>query len=117
MQSPKPYREKRPWGEFVRFTQNTPSTVKIITILPGEELSLQRHKMREEFWHVISGNGTGIVGDTTMPLRPGTECFVPKETNHRLEAGTELLTVLEISFGDFDENDIVHIEDKYGRRT
>ena len=47
MQSPKPYREQRPWGEFVEFTRNTPSTVKLINVNAGESLSLQSHENRD----------------------------------------------------------------------
>jgi len=47
------YIEKRSWGEFARYTLNTKSTVKILTIEKGKELSLQSHKKRDEFWVVL----------------------------------------------------------------
>jgi mannose-6-phosphate isomerase-like protein (cupin superfamily) len=115
MQSPKTYREKRPWGEFVEFVRNTPTTVKIITINPGEALSLQKHKNRDEFWRVISGMGTITIGQELFPAEKDGEYFVPRNVNHRAEGGDEPLVILEISFGDFEEQDIVRIEDKYGR--
>ncbi len=115
MESPKPYREERPWGEFVEFSKNTSSTVKIITIKPGEALSLQYHHHRDEFWRVLSGNGTLQIGTDRLPALPGKEFFAPRETPHRMEGGTEPLVILEISFGDFDEKDIVRTEDRYGR--
>ncbi len=117
MESPKPYREERPWGEFVEFTRNIPSTVKIITVKPGESLSLQHHKNRDEFWRIISGDGTIEIGDKKVPAVPGHDHVVARETNHRIEGGTQPLVLLEISFGDFDENDIVRVEDRYGRVT
>jgi mannose-6-phosphate isomerase len=113
--APQPYHEKRPWGEFVEFTRNTPSTVKIITVNPGEALSLQHHAHRDEFWNVISGNGSATIGKTSLPLNPGDSHFVPRETPHRLTGGTLPLIILEISLGDFDETDIVRLEDRYGR--
>lgn len=115
MPAPKPYREERPWGEFIEFTRDQPSTVKLLTVRPGEALSLQSHRKREEFWRVLSGNGTITVGAERMPAEPGKEYFIPLETNHRLEAGSEPLTILEISFGRFDDADIVRLEDRYGR--
>jgi len=114
-EAPKPYHEKRPWGEFVRFTQNTPSTVKIITVNPGQALSLQKHAHREEFWHVLSGDGFATIGTERIPLHPGDNHFTPHETAHQLEAGVNSLIILEIALGDFDENDIVRLEDRYGR--
>ena len=115
MQPPKPYREQRPWGEFVEFTRNIPSTVKILTVHPGEALSLQHHARRDEFWRVLSGDGTIQTGDSKLAAEPGNEYFIPRGTPHRLEAGSSPLVVLEISFGEFDDADIVRLEDRYGR--
>ena len=50
-------KEQRPWGNFERFTLNEKTTVKIITVNAGEELSLQKHNNRTEFWKIISGSG------------------------------------------------------------
>ena len=115
MQSPKPYREVRPWGEELWITDEKPSMVKVLTVKPGEALSLQYHHHRDEYWHVISGDGDAVVGAETVRLTAGTDCFVPRETKHRLSGGGHDLVVLELSFGDVDENDIVRLEDRYGR--
>jgi mannose-6-phosphate isomerase-like protein (cupin superfamily) len=110
-----PYREKRPWGDFVEFIRNTTCTVKIITVNPGQSLSLQFHQNRDEFWHVISGNGKVQIGEEMIDVSTGSEHFISKLTKHRIHGGTEILQLLEISYGDFDENDITRIEDNYGR--
>lgn len=111
----KPYVEKRPWGEFERFTQNELSTVKIITVNPHEQLSLQYHEKRSEFWKVLSGNPILTVGDVVVHSQEGGEFFeLPKE-KHRIQAGDEPVRILEIAFGDFEEGDIVRLDDKYGR--
>ncbi len=117
MQSPKPYREERPWGEELWLLRDTvaPSMVKLITVKPGEALSLQFHHNRDEFWHVISGNGTAEIDGEAKELTAGVDCFVPKGINHRVKGGTETLLFMEMTFGEFDENDIVRLEDKYGR--
>jgi mannose-6-phosphate isomerase len=115
MQPPKPYQEKRPWGEFIEYTRNVPSTVKIITVTPGEAFSLQHHQNRDEFWHIISGSGDITVGDVTSAIIAGTDHFVPRGTAHRIAASDSPVVFLEISFGDFDENDITRLEDRYGR--
>ena len=115
MNAPQPYREQRPWGEFVRFTQGEPSTVKILTVNPGQALSLQYHLNRDEFWHIISGSGFAQIGKERVELAPGSELFVPRRSEHRISAGEEPVVVLEVSFGTFDETDIVRVEDVYGR--
>ena len=108
-------KEIRPWGTFERFTANEVSTVKIITVQPGEAFSLQKHAHRSEFWRILSGSATITVGDDQHEVAPGDQFFIPEETVHRAEAGKSGLQFLEISFGTFDEGDIVRLEDKYGR--
>ncbi|MCX6703757.1 MAG: phosphomannose isomerase type II C-terminal cupin domain [Candidatus Zambryskibacteria bacterium] len=105
----------RPWGSFDEFIANTPCTVKIITVNPGESLSLQYHEHRSEFWVVLKGNGYVTIGDNRKEASAGDRFDIGVHTNHRAEGGTEALVFLEISTGEFDENDIVRIDDKYGR--
>jgi mannose-1-phosphate guanylyltransferase/mannose-1-phosphate guanylyltransferase/mannose-6-phosphate isomerase len=109
------YQEEKPWGNFRKFTDNTPSTIKIITVNPNEEISLQSHAKRAEFWRVISGHGVFEINDKTYEVKIGDEYYVPIEVKHRIKAGPSGLAVLEISLGNFDENDIVRYEDDYGR--
>jgi mannose-6-phosphate isomerase-like protein (cupin superfamily) len=108
-------KEQRPWGNFEQFTKNEKTTVKIITANPNQELSLQTHEKREEFWHIISGNGTVVLDDKKIEANPSDDFFIGKNTKHRMIGGKEGIKWIEISFGEFDENDIVRIEDKYNR--
>lgn len=110
-----PFQIERPWGNFRQFTHNELSTVKIITVKPNESLSLQSHKKREEFWCVIGGSGFVEIGGVKKETKIGDEHEIKTEEKHRLSSGPEGIQVLEIARGDFDENDIVHYEDKYGR--
>lgn len=109
------YEESRPWGKFRRFTENRVSTVKIITVLPNMKLSLQSHKKRGEFWKVISGSGIFEINSIKIKAEIDTEQYVPVEAKHRIIAGEQGLTILEITDGEFDENDIVRFEDDFGR--
>ena len=106
---------ERPWGHFRQFTKNENSTVKIITVKPNEILSLQSHKNRSEFWHVISGSGTVQIEENKIEAFVGDEYEIPIGGKHRLSAGQDGIQVLEIALGNFDESDIIHYEDKYGR--
>lgn len=109
------FQVERPWGNFRQFTHNDSSTVKIVTVKPNEILSLQSHKNRKEFWHVISGSGTVEIGETKKDTIVGDEHEIQVGEKHRLGAGPNGIQVLEISTGNFDESDIIHYEDKYGR--
>lgn len=109
-----PIIDKRPWGQFERFTLNEQSTVKIITVNAGEAFSLQHHKERSEYWYIISGTALVTVGAEKREAAPGSSFAIAPGVDHRLEARDEV-KFLEIALGTFDESDIVRIEDKYGR--
>ena len=111
----KVFQVERPWGNFRQFTLNDPSTIKIITVKPNEILSLQSHTHRSEFWHVITGSGIVEIGEIKKNTVVGDEHEIAVGEKHRLGAGPDGIQVLEIAIGDFDEGDIVHYEDKYGR--
>ena len=117
MKNPIPYRDARPWGEELWLTRETgsPSMVKIITVNPHEALSLQRHQHRDEYWRILEGNGKATIGSAEITLTAGQDCFVPRGTIHRIESGSLGLVFLELAFGDFDEEDIERLADKYGR--
>lgn len=108
-------KEVRPWGSFERFTLNEASTVKIITVKAGEAFSLQTHAHRSEFWRIIGGTGTVTIGGLVHDAHPGETYAIPQGSTHRAEGGPNGLVFLEIALGEFDENDITRLEDKYGR--
>jgi mannose-6-phosphate isomerase len=107
---------KKPWGNFEQFTHNKKSTVKIITVLPKRKLSLQYHTKREEYWRILEGNCKIQIGDRKYSGKTGDSFFVGKKEKHRIVGGNKTSKILEISLGNFDEKDIVRIEDDYGRK-
>lgn len=109
------FQVEKPWGNFRQFTHNDVSTVKILTLKPNQSLSLQSHKKREEFWKVIVGDGIIELDELKKPITVGDEYNVKIGMKHRLTAGQSGMQVLEIAFGDFDEEDIIRYEDNYGR--
>lgn len=109
------YEEERPWGYFRKFSSNDKSTVKIIYVNPNEELSLQSHKKRKEFWRVIDGSGIVQIGEDRFQAKEDDEFQIDVGKIHSLSAGPRGIKVLEISLGDFDEDDITRYQDKYGR--
>ena len=108
-------KEVRPWGNFERFTLNESTTVKIVTVSPGEGISLQTHEHRDEFWRVLKGSGTITIDELVHEAKTGDQFFSTRGQKHRVEGGPEGLQFLEIAFGEFDEHDITRLEDRYGR--
>ena len=109
------FQEERPWGNFRQFSHNELSTVKIISINPNSSLSLQYHNNRSEFWKIISGHPIVTLGKKEIKASPGDEFMIKNKELHRLETKDDSAQVLEIAYGNFNENDIVRTEDKYGR--
>jgi len=105
---------KRPWGRFKQFVLNEKCTVKILELLPNEELSLQLHKKREEEWYFLT-SGIVQIGKNKKMVKKGETVHIGKNIPHRLISGNKEVLVLEISFGNFEEGDEIRLEDKYGR--
>ena len=106
----------KPWGRFEQYTHNLPSTVKIITVMPGGTLSSQYHHHRDELWVILDPGAKVELGDEVLFPAPEEKLYIPRGKVHRLSCvGEEPVRILEISFGHFDENDIVRLEDIYGR--
>jgi len=111
----KKYTEKRPWGQFEQFTHNEKTTVKIITVNQKQRLSLQYHKKRKEFWRFLDNPARVTIGKKTIKVKAGSEVVIKRGTLHTVEALNKPVKFLEIAFGNFDENDIIRVEDRYGR--
>lgn len=113
---PAMFESQRPWGRFQQFTLNEQTTVKIITVNPGERLSLQAHTKRAEFWQVVSGRVDITVGNEVWTAEEGEQIWVGQGVVHRMGNSSSVPgRILEIGYGDFDEDDIVRIEDDYQR--
>lgn len=107
---------ERPWGRFQQFTSNEPVTVKTIIVEPGHRLSLQTHGHRSEMWHVLDGAVDVRVDDRSWVAGAGEMVWVPPGALHRLgNSGSVAARILELAFGDFDEDDIVRLDDDYAR--
>jgi mannose-6-phosphate isomerase-like protein (cupin superfamily) len=112
------YSETRPWGRFEKFHENRPCTVKLIYINPNSRLSLQYHKERWEFWKIIKGNAQVELEDKLLNVKEGENVVIPKRAKHRVKAlNDDDCVILEISYGKFDEKDIVRLEDDYQRSS
>jgi mannose-6-phosphate isomerase-like protein (cupin superfamily) len=110
------HEEIRPWGKFRSFPYQMAKSIKIITVNPGASLSLQYHHHRSEFWVVLDAGLEITVGERVWQPRVNEEIFIPRKTPHRLRClGSQPGRVLEIWIGDSNEEDIVRLQDDYGR--
>jgi mannose-1-phosphate guanylyltransferase/mannose-6-phosphate isomerase len=107
----------RPWGWYDSVDEGDRFKVKRIQVKPGASLSLQQHQHRAEHWIVVKGTAEIINGDKQFTLQENQSTYIALGEVHRLtNPGTVPLEIIEVqSGGDLGEDDIVRIEDGYGR--
>jgi len=107
----------RPWGTYECIDQAERFQVKRITVKPGGTLSLQKHHHRAEHWVVVKGTALITKGDETLMLSENQSTYIPLGVVHRLQnPGKIPLEIIEVQSGSYlGEDDIVRIEDNYGR--
>ncbi len=110
-------RTDRPWGSFFILEDGPSSKVKRLLVKPGERLSLQSHKFRDEHWVIISGVAQVTLNDNTTEYRYGEHVYVPRGTKHRISnSGNVAVEIIEVQTGEsFAEEDITRYSDDYGR--
>lgn len=107
----------RPWGSYQRIDIGSRFQVKRITVKPGGRLSLQKHFHRSEHWIVVSGTAEVTVGSKIIELHENESTYIPIGEIHRLaNPGKVPLELIEVQVGSYTgEDDIVRVEDVYGR--
>ena len=106
----------RPWGTFKQYAFNQDCTVSLMSVLPGQRLSLQSHTGRAELWIVIDDGAIIQVGNEKKEYNAGDEIWIPANERHRLSCnGDKPVRVLEVAFGNWQQNDIQRYEDDYKR--
>lgn len=106
----------RPWGSFRQYAWNRNVTVSLMTVQPGQRLSLQSHVGRAELWIVLDDGARVQIGDTVRDCKAGEELWIPAEERHRLSCvGQHPIRVLEVAFGNWRQEDIIRYEDDFSR--
>jgi mannose-1-phosphate guanylyltransferase/mannose-6-phosphate isomerase len=107
----------RPWGFYESLIQGDRFQVKRIVVSPGRQLSLQSHFHRAEHWIVVNGTARVTRDGETLIVRENENVYLPLGCVHRLEnPGRIPLTLIEVQSGAYlGEDDIVRLEDMYGR--
>ena len=109
----------KPWGSEKIWALTEQYAAKIITINDGEELSLQYHEIKDETIYVLAGNleYMFVSSDSEFVqvqiLHEGAVVSLPSGVMHKFSAVDGNVTLLEVSTPELD--DVVRIDDKYGR--
>ena len=107
----------RPWGFYESLIQGDRFQVKRILVTPGHQLSLQKHFHRAEHWVVVNGSAVVTRDGEEVLVRENESVYLPLGTVHRLaNPGRIPLTLIEVQSGAYlGEDDIVRLDDNYGR--
>ena len=107
----------RPWGHYDVLYDGDDFKTKVITVRPGKRLSYQKHARRSEHWFVVTGSGSVVLDGEIRSVHAGCAVDVPVGVPHRIHnTGDEDLVFVEVQHGDyFGEDDIVRLEDDFGR--
>jgi mannose-1-phosphate guanylyltransferase len=108
----------RPWGGYTSVLNGERFQVKRIFVLPGKRLSLQKHRHRSEHWIVVKGTAEVTVGEETKTIYENESIYIPIGSVHRLaNNGKITLELIEVQTGAYlGEDDIVRLDDEYGRQ-
>lgn len=110
-------RTLRPWGWFETLSDMPGHKIKRIRVLPGQQISLQKHRQRAEHWVVVLGQARISVGSRALDLGVGQHVDIALGELHRLANLTpDPLEIVEVQFGSYlGEDDIERMSDDYGR--
>lgn len=107
----------RPWGSYETIATGPRFQVKRIVVNPESKLSLQMHHHRAEHWIVVCGTAKVTCEQREFLLSENESTYIPLGAAHRLENPGKLpLELIEVQSGSYlGEDDIVRIQDVYGR--
>jgi mannose-6-phosphate isomerase len=105
----------RPWGSFKQYAHNKEVTVSLMTVKAGQRLSLQSHTGRAELWIALDDGATVQVDEATLHPKAGDEIWIPAGAKHRLSSSDRDVRVLEVAFGNWQQEDITRYDDDYAR--
>ena len=110
-------RENRPWGFYEILIDNPKYKVKRISVNCGKRISYQYHNKREETWVVVEGEGVVTIDNKDLQVEQGSTISIKRGQKHRVKCtSSSCLVFIETQTGEyFGEDDIVRIEDDYGR--
>ena len=111
----RPMFEKRIWGEyrvlyFQQFDNGMKSITKELVVIPGRNISYQKHKHRSETWTIVRGKGLLLINDNVREVNAGESIIINKEDKYSIKAIDEL-HIIEVQIGDeLIEEDIERFE-------
>lgn len=109
---------EKPWGSYTNIFTNKDCNIKTIEISPGKQPSYQYHHKRAEHWIILKGTAEVTIDDSIFIKNAGDHIYIPLGSKHRIKniSDCDCLNFIEVQTGTyFGEDDIVRLQDDYGR--
>jgi mannose-6-phosphate isomerase-like protein (cupin superfamily) len=107
---------ERPWGYYENLLEEKGYKVKRLVVNPDQQLSLQYHFHRAEYWTCVEGSGYVTIGEGCYHATPHSHYKIDARQQHRLKGGENGITIIEVQLGSqCNEEDIVRLKDDYKR--
>lgn len=107
---------RKPWGLENLLFHSSSCELWELQFLPGTQTSFHLHERKQTVLVVVAGRGILRHGTKEQTLSPGDWATIPAQTPHQLHAqGHTGLLVCELETPP-DKNDIIRLDDAYGRR-
>lgn len=104
----------KPWGWEEVWAHTDKYISKRLFIRGNNKLSLQYHEKKDESITVIRGTLTLQIHDKFITLQTDQSYHIPPGVHHRMIAEDKDVLLIEVSTTELD--DIVRLEDDYGRK-
>lgn len=109
-------RNERPWGYYEILATDNMTQIKKLVVRDQQQLSLQTHEHRDEYWFISSGIAFITVDDYEESFTAGQTLQILRGEKHRVKSLQGDLVLYEVQVGSYlGEDDIVRYEDNYGR--
>jgi len=107
----------RPWGWYEGVERGERFQVKQLMVKPGAKSSMQVHHHRSEHWVIVKGTAQVTLDKEEILLSEDKSIYIPLGVPHRIfNPGRIPLHLVEVQSGSYlEEDDIVRLDDQYGR--
>ncbi len=107
----------RPWGWYEGVERGDRFQVKQLMVKPGQKSSMQVHHHRSEHWIIVKGTAEVTLGESKTLLTEDQSIYIPLGVPHRIwNPGRIPMHFVEVQSGSYlEEDDIVRLDDQYGR--
>ena len=90
---------EKSWGSYRVLNVEDKSMTILVTLNPGHSMNYHSHKLRDEVWVVVEGNGTAVVDGMSQKIKAGDVITMQAGCRHTVMA-EDTLKIVEVQLGE-----------------